>query len=257
MTKRAVSVWPGLALAAYGGVRGPRVAAVVSVADVVEAVHPAELDHEHDVEGVDGRVSPALVVEAAGLVQVVEEAQVSLVAKYCKRGHLEVVPELKALHVAQLGSAPSIVVLCLLLLRERGGQWRHVLIGTRVHATALLQPALDRRPQRRHVAYRLAARNREAVELVASHERLKGVLARERTRKLSVRVQAQVVVVAERELVVEEEAAVEAAHVMVGDAHRLGDVLDEWVEGEMMQARGVNPLGRGPVLGRSEAEVDR
>ena len=47
-----------------------------------------------------GRVAPALVVEPSCLVQVVKEAQVSLVTEYGKRGHLEVAPKLKAANTA-------------------------------------------------------------------------------------------------------------------------------------------------------------
>ena len=70
------------------------------------------------------------------------------------------------------------------------------------------------------------------------------------------RVEAQVVVVLERELVAEEEAAVEAAHVMIGEAIALHDILGRLVGGEIREARGVNPLGCGPVLLVNEAEVD-
>ena len=119
------------------------IAGVVSVADVVEAMHPAELNHGQNVKCVHGRVSPTLVVEAAGLVQVVEEAQVGLVAKYGKRSNLEVSPELKAIEATRA----SLLARQPLVRREEVVHLFDSPIGSRAHSARLVQPSLDRIPQ--------------------------------------------------------------------------------------------------------------
>ena len=218
----------------------------MAIADVLEAVHAAQLDHGHHVEGVDGRVAPALVEEASALLQVLEELQVLRIAPQCERGQLEVVPEVELLEAAALpGHA-------LVLQGHQLDQLGHMVVAER--AVGLAYPLLDGAPQGGYGAHVLVERNGEAVGLVASDQLGKRVLA-DRTRKVDVRVEAQVVVVLERELVAEEEAAEVAAHQVIGDHVAARQLSQRVVEADAEASLG-NDARHPPVARRYEAELD-
>ena len=220
----------------------------MAVAEIVEAVHLVELDHGHDVERVHGCVSPALVEEAAALLQEVEKLQVLRIAPQCERGQLEVVPELEALEATVAAEMRGRLVL---LAHERH-QLGH--IGVAQLTAGLVHPALDCAPQGRYGAQVLVFREREAVEFAASHQLGKRVL-HDRTRKVDVRVQSQVVVVLERELVAEEEAAEVAAHQVIRDHVAVGHARQRRVEQceELLLLDGAR---QPPVTRRQRAELD-
>ena len=218
----------------------------MAVAEIVEAVHLVELDHGHDVERVHGCVSPALVEEAAALLQEVEKLQVLRIAPQCERGQLEVVPEVELLEAAALpGHA-------LVLQGHQLDQLGHMVVAER--AVGLAYPLLDGAPQGGYGAHVLVERNGEAVGLVASDQLGKRVLA-DRTRKVDVRVEAQVVVVLERELVAEEEAAEVAAHQVIRDHVAVGHARQRRVEQceELLLLDGAR---QPPVTRRQRAELD-
>lgn len=77
----------------FGG-DGAVVEGDVVVAHVVEEVDLVLLQEQGCCDGVDGRVTPSLVEEAAGVVQVVEVRSVGLGSPEVQAGDLEVGPEM-------------------------------------------------------------------------------------------------------------------------------------------------------------------
>ena len=219
----------------------------MSVAEILEAVHATQVDHGHDVERVHGRIAPALVEEPPTLLQVLEELDVLGVAKERERRELEVVEELHALEAA-------VVV-------ERGALVGRVHQGDELGDARVAQlapgaghPFLDGAPQCRYAGQVLVVGDDEAVGLVVAHQLGKRVLAN-RTRKVDVWVEAQVVVVLERELVAEEEAAVVATHQVVRDEVAFGHARQRLVEAQLEASLG-DDARQPPVLGRYDAELD-
>ena len=237
-----VVVGDRLALFAHVVADGPVVAVAVSVGDVGEVVYLGELELDQQVERVHGGVAPALVVEAAALVQVLEEVEIGGIAPQRERGQLEVVPEVEAIQAA--------LVVAEAVGRQHG---RVHAVELLVARPALVHPALDVLPQARYGVDLLAERNGEAVQLARVDERAERI-ARDRTRKAHVRIETQVVVVLDRQRVAEKEARVEAAHVVI--VHVVAVRHPQSCEQRGVDARHVDPLGHAPLLFGYEAELD-
>ena len=209
----------------------------VALMRVWQVVHESDLalvEHVHNIIGVHGRIAPALVVEAARAIQVVEVAQILLAAVHGERGDLEVVVENARRARVERGALSA---------RDKGER----VVYSRP-PLALVHPGAYGAPQRRNGEHALVAGHGEAVRDVLGVEQPKRIVA-ERARKLRVAVDAQVVVVLERERVSEEEATHEATHVTVGELE--ADVAQAAVELGL-----VDPLRRRPVLGLDDAELD-
>ena len=181
----------------------------------LESMHSIQFDHCEHIKCVNRRIAPPLVVEASDAVQILEVIQIGLVAEERERGELEVVEELKAvqLAVAGLRARPP---------HEYARHLGHLLVGDGV--LRLSQPASDGVEQRGHRAHLLVVGHNKTVEFVLRNESGERILV-DRTRKVEMRVQAQVVVVLEKQRVAKEETAVEADHVMVGHPHATADQL--------------------------------
>ena len=208
------------------------VVGAVRIRHVFEHAHLALLKHVCHIVGVNGRVTPALVVEAALSVQVVEVVQIGSIAKDRKSCQLEIRVE----NAHAIDERLAVVV----------GYPSECVARRRVLSRS--EPMRHARPESGQVGRRLARAKHEAVGAILP-DHCGEWIALERTREDRVVVDSHKVVVFEHGWMAKEEARVEATHVSVGE--RLARLVQARMHSLLAQ-----PAGHRPKLLGNEGEVN-
>lgn len=191
-------------------------------------------------DGMDGRVPPPLVEEAAGAVQVVEVILVRLAAPELHVGDLEVAPEM----AGRVAVGLFVVAGAALLILEPGA-------GGDGLVPDVLWVGLDEferlGPEGGDGLGRVVQVDGEAVRLVVIVHVAEDVVV-DVAKEVHVGLDAPVVARVFEGRVVVEEAAVPAAHLVVGDHVAVLDVLLGQYLGAFPEEVVVDPGGHGPVL---------
>lgn len=177
----------------------------VIVGDIIEEVDFVLVKGETGADGMDGRVAPALVEESAVLVQLVEEVGVGRAAQPIEVADFKVGPEV------------AVVVGFAVVVGEEG----HAVVRGDVF-WVVLHEGLDAVPERRDRLDVFVEGEDEGVFLVVVGHELERVVV-DVAVELDRGFNTPVPFVLEHERVTEEEAALVAAHVAVGDAVTVDD----------------------------------
>jgi hypothetical protein len=202
----------------------------VVVGDVVEEVELILVQHQSSSDGVHGRIAPAFIEEATGLIQRREEVNVRVRAKPVQVTNLEVGPEMAVV----VGLAPVVAE-----------ELHRVVLDDVLRE--VLGEVLGSIPKRRNGLDVLVQAEGEAVLLLVVGHVLEGIVV-DVAEQLDAGLHAPVPLVVEHQGMAEEEARLVAAHVPVADGVAVDDLLLLHLLAHLGGLVLVNPLGEGPML---------